>query len=240
MSEAVKQRLLRLLFSVSEVLMKHGVTFWLDRGALLGAFRSGSLIPGDGDIDLRMLHDDWHTAYSALQRHLPEDLAVTVIHHGNEIHDLDTEGRDPWFENDDGRFPIADREGNRSGTFWHTATALAVNVATENCFQEPNLDIYCCRINEHHDCTPPEWARPWESDGKRYLCMPSHNVTNRVTPYELIFPLGEIEIEGRTLPSPGRCRKYLEYIYGYLGADTLYDENVQRWVKSKTGKPKIV
>lgn len=240
MTEEARSRLLRLLFSVSDVLSDNGITFWVDRGALLGGFRRGELIAGDGDIDFRMLHDEWPKAYRALRRDLPGDLAVTAHHHGAEINDLYEAESAPWFRNKDGVFPVAEHESHHGGTYFHTATALAVNVAGESWRKAPNLDIYCCRINSHHDCTPSDWEKPWKSDGRRYLCIPSRKPTNRLTPYELIFPLGEIELEGRIFPAPAKCQAYLEYIYGYLGEDAVYDDTVQHFVKSPDGKPRVL
>ena len=40
------------------VLEKHGVTYWLDGGSLLGAFRHNGLIPWDDDLDIGMFEAD--------------------------------------------------------------------------------------------------------------------------------------------------------------------------------------
>ena len=50
--------LLEMTFAVADVLERHGITFWLDYGTLLGAVRSGELIPWDDDVDLGILAAD--------------------------------------------------------------------------------------------------------------------------------------------------------------------------------------
>jgi len=46
------------LREVKKMLDKHGVTYWLDAGTLLGAVRDGKLIPWDNDIDLGTWYKD--------------------------------------------------------------------------------------------------------------------------------------------------------------------------------------
>ncbi|GJL84021.1 MAG: hypothetical protein DHS20C01_36550 [marine bacterium B5-7] len=230
MPDEAYSRLRKLLYIVSDILTAYGIQFCLDRGTLLGAYRSGTLIPGDTDIDIKLAHHDWLNTYQALSAQLPRDLKVTAVHHESVIHDLACNTHAPWFENADGRFLVAHREGSDHEICYHTATALTVHWKGCPWDKEPNLDLYCHRINEHHDCTPKEWSKPWESDGKLYLCLPSDNENSRVVPYDLIFPLTTIGIEGREMPAPARCRKYLEHIFGYLGDDAKFDEVTRLWI----------
>jgi hypothetical protein len=47
-----------LAFFLEDLLTRHGITHWLDFGALLGAVRDGELIPWDSDVDLGILDGD--------------------------------------------------------------------------------------------------------------------------------------------------------------------------------------
>lgn len=48
----------KILLDIKEVLDSEGIPFWLWAGTLLGIYRSGNLIPWDGDIDLAIYSED--------------------------------------------------------------------------------------------------------------------------------------------------------------------------------------
>ncbi|MFP5277119.1 MAG: LicD family protein [Acidobacteriota bacterium] len=47
-----------LLFFTRDLLTRHRILHWLDWGALLGAVRSGELVPWDGDVDFGVMRED--------------------------------------------------------------------------------------------------------------------------------------------------------------------------------------
>ena len=56
--ECCTQHLVDLAVFTHDMLSRHGILHWIDYGALLGAVRSGELIPWDGDIDFGCLRSD--------------------------------------------------------------------------------------------------------------------------------------------------------------------------------------
>ena len=50
-------------------------------------------------------------------------------------------------------------------------------------------------------------------------------------PEAMIFPLGQIEFEGRMYPCPAEVKQYLEIQYGYIGEGAIWDADTDRWVK---------
>ncbi|GJL83652.1 MAG: hypothetical protein DHS20C01_32860 [marine bacterium B5-7] len=240
MTPDVMDELRYLLTSTADILEDALIDYWLDRGVLLGAHRSGDLIPGDDDIDLRVMHTDWQAIESVLQTGLPSDLRVSVLHHSRVINDADENHPYRWFANNDGEFPIASIEGDSNGIRFHTATALAVHFKDRQWDHKPNLDLYSCRINQHHDCTPACLSEPWKDDDRQYLCLPSSSPTSGVVPMDYVFPLGHITLAGRNYPAPGRLMEYLHHLFGYIGEDAFFDEDIRRWVKSTDGSGVIV
>ncbi len=52
------EHLVELAVFTHDLLQRHGILHWIDYGGLLGAVRSGELIPWDGDIDFGCLRSD--------------------------------------------------------------------------------------------------------------------------------------------------------------------------------------
>ncbi len=218
------------LVTVAEILERHDIIHWLDRGALLGVWRSGDLIPDDHDIDLRIMRRDWQPVYNQLAAQLPSHLVVTAMHHADVINNPDSEHEHLWIKNEDGEFPIAEEAHVLNHVGFHSATALVVHGAGTHWRDKPNLDLYCCRVNQHHECMSDDLPTPWVDDNREYLCLPANKPHSKLMPMELVFPLSEIELDGRTYPAPAKIEPYLEHIYGYLGEDSQFDELTKRWI----------
>ena len=62
--------LLDMLECVAAICDKHGLTYYLGGGTLLGAIRHGGIIPWDDDIDIHLMRED----YDRLQELLPNEL----------------------------------------------------------------------------------------------------------------------------------------------------------------------
>lgn len=56
--EIIKQKCLELLYVLVDLCEKNNITYWLDGGTLLGAVRNGHMIPWDDDIDVCFPADD--------------------------------------------------------------------------------------------------------------------------------------------------------------------------------------
>ena len=57
---------------VSQILTETKVTHWLDSGTLLGAYRFGSHMPYDDDVDFGVMKSDFDNHHSEIERQLSE------------------------------------------------------------------------------------------------------------------------------------------------------------------------
>lgn len=72
-------RMLEILDAVDACCRKHNIPYWLDSGTLLGAARHKGFIPWDDDLDIMMLRKDYLRLLEILPAELPQDLILQSI-----------------------------------------------------------------------------------------------------------------------------------------------------------------
>lgn len=65
---------LEVLKVIVDICERHGITYWLEGGTLLGAVRHGGFIPWDDDIDIAMTKEDLDRFTQIAQQELPANL----------------------------------------------------------------------------------------------------------------------------------------------------------------------
>ena len=63
---------LQLMKIIDKLFHKHGITYWLDCGTALGAYRHNGFIPWDDDMDIAIIRDDYHKAILILKDELKD------------------------------------------------------------------------------------------------------------------------------------------------------------------------
>lgn len=66
--------MLDILITVTDICDKHGLPYWISGGTLLGAKRHGGFIPWDDDIDIELLYPDYKKLLKILPKELPSNL----------------------------------------------------------------------------------------------------------------------------------------------------------------------
>lgn len=86
MSEVQRSSLKALVTEQCKRLEQLGITYWLDRGTLLGAAREGGIMAWDNDEDLAMLQEDaskvWNN-FETLEKDLPEGMTAWKVNYGD-------------------------------------------------------------------------------------------------------------------------------------------------------------
>ena len=75
----VRKQQLHILDTVVQICNRHGLSYWLDAGTLLGAVRHGGFIPWDDDIDIGLMRRDYEKLLKVLAEELPQDLVLQTI-----------------------------------------------------------------------------------------------------------------------------------------------------------------
>ena len=69
-------RMLELLEVIDVICRKHQIPYWLSSGTLIGAARHKGFIPWDDDLDIEMLRSDYLRLLKVLPQELPDNLAL--------------------------------------------------------------------------------------------------------------------------------------------------------------------
>lgn len=72
--------MLDIIIEIDKVCKRHGITYWLDFGTLLGARRHGGFIPWDDDADLCVFKEDSRKLEDCLIKELPDRYFVLSEH----------------------------------------------------------------------------------------------------------------------------------------------------------------
>ena len=234
-----QMRMLELLEAVDGVCKRHSIPYWLSSGTLLGAARHHGFIPWDDDLDIEMLREDYLRLVKVLPGELPGWFALQThetdpnyIFTYGKLRDKDSYLAEPNRYDRDWKYrgiyidifvleriplPLAWVAGHMQGQIYNQLNSKTLS---EKCISRRVQRIF--RFNEHIGFPI-----------LRFLSrlVPGTPLRHTFgTPYfkpryaRDIFPLSEMEFEGRMFPVPHDTDALLRKIYGdYMRLPDLGD-----------------
>ena len=214
----VQKANVKLLEIFDSICKENNLQYWIDFGTLLGAVRHKGFIPWDDDIDLGMARDDYEKLIELFSNGFPQHP------------DLNLE-----FENNNKNKCFAKISHKKSENlfldifpydFYHSKLSfmgkreLSAKIVKERKPKSLNVDSSESAMREYFKkITRKNILNNKEVDktSKPAIFMGidfPHNWKNKVYDWENIFPLREIEFEGKKFPAPNMTERVLESIYG--------------------------
>lgn len=230
---ACQLKQLDILNEIDAICRRNGIEYWLDGGTLLGAARHGGFIPWDDDIDIAMRKEDMERFIAVAPGELRDGLFLQTPQNEPDSKEPIVKVRDMnsfYVEGGDNFaadyqkgvyvdiFPFVDcpavsrrliktigRGISKSYGILHKAHCYSLRSVAELFWFSGKYALYrtvwavvclLCRKDRHISNT---------------LHNNGYGIMHRKS---CLFPLGEIEFEGRKYPAPHDSDEYLTDIYG--------------------------
>lgn len=224
---------LDILEEIDRLCRRHSISYWLDGGTLLGAVRHGGFIPWDDDIDIAMRREDMERFAAEAAGELPPDLFLQTRATDPEVELPIVKVRDMnsfYVEAGDNFaagyqkglyvdvFPFEDyptvsrsfvkritKGISKSNSILHKAHHYSVRAAAELFWFGGKFAAYSAL-----------WAAACalKPKGTYIGNIPTNNGYGIMHRKDSVFPLTEVEFEGKRFLGPANPDAYLRDLYG--------------------------
>ncbi len=205
-------RMTDILCKFDEFARKNKITYWIDFGTLLGAYRHKGFIPWDHDVDICMLRSDLYKNYKKIKEFIEENTELILKEHPHRYNYFAQFGsKDGVLGLDIFTLDVAksdDSADQISGKIRNIRSIIKEYI-DENKINDSNYQIAIPTIlKENFVCNSSEREIVFYSPDV------GHPMNNLVISKEDVFPLKEIEFEGHYFYCPNNYKKNLIQIYG--------------------------
>ena len=231
-------RILDILVEIDRVCRKHDINYWIDFGTLLGAVRHGGFIPWDDDLDIAMTSEDLKRFMEVAPKELPPSLflqtkstdpSYTML--VNKVRDKNsffvTQHEDFTKNYQKGLYvdifevlpyPKVPQKIQKGIMRWYKKIYFFYSVKQEVNLKNHLATLFFPLIKFGLDII---WGicnlLPKSQLGYEKRFSPYGNSYTR----EMVFPLKEINFEGKTVMGPAQPNQYLTSIYhNYMSIPT--------------------
>jgi len=212
--------MLQILKEFDRICKKYHLTYWLDFGTLLGAYRHKGFIPWDDDLDVGMMRSDYDRFLEIAPKELGENYFLQTKdsdkYYTNffaKIRDRNSTFIDTWEEGRDIRY--------HQGVYIDIFPAMKVSKKTlENRYFRAL--VYLSKLTHNRKIKFDLLTKPligainsFSDDNGEYL-ISSAETMHYLKPVKTddVFPLAIGEFEGDYYPIPKRADTYLKAIFG--------------------------
>lgn len=226
-TRCVQIHLLDILSQVDRVCRDSGIVYWIDSGTLLGAARHGGFIPWDDDLDICILQKDYRRFCQTMRDRLPSPCRLydlsTVPGYGHRWPRIVDESVSITRRMSDG--------STRNEKLWIDAFLMCngspgwvrrLDALYGRCFRRRHRILNDGRMKVLAGTVAYPFVSAAVSMSRlagRVFCPDTfmHDYASgyySVRKADEIFPLSEIEFEGKIFPAPADTDAYLRRIYG--------------------------
>lgn len=197
-----------LLALFDKMCKKHGLSYWLTYGTLLGAVRHKGFIPWDDDMDVAMLRDDYYQLEDLIRQELvplgielyPQPngptLGIGFQHFKTGI----------WLD----VFPVDAYSSSKKVDEIHDGLMVKMKAYQDYYFPRKDSGL---KISDF-DAYRRELLNAEGQEKIFFHCLEYDRGELLMFDEQDVFPLTDIEFEGFSFPAPRHYRKYLEIMYG--------------------------
>ena len=213
-----------LLEIFNQICKKHNLSYWIDSGTLLGAYRHKGFIPWDDDVDVCMLRDDYNKILKILYEEL-ENTEFTLRERAFKTNNFQIRiynkfarkvALDIFPVDKFNRSNLTDLEKQEitkdikfATEFFHNKYNVETMDACEIAIAKSDIaNIQNEYILKNQICKCEKPALFFAID------FPCDALGNLILDYDTVFPLKEIEFEGKLYPCPNNNKDYLGNYYG--------------------------
>lgn len=230
---AAQLKMLGILEEIDALCKRHKLTYWIEGGTLLGAMRHGGFIPWDDDLDISMLRPDYERFLEIAAKELPPHLFLQTRKSDPSFHHRESKVRDlnSYIADGDDNNAADYQKGLFVDVFPYDAgparfrrqmgkVARGITVATVNLNGLHRYSWHSMARLLYFGVRLPLLQAVWKlgcrllSDGNHVAIDPHFAWRCTICHKQTLFPLREVEFEGRRFPAPHDPDTYLTTLYG--------------------------
>jgi lipopolysaccharide cholinephosphotransferase len=215
-----KKIMFEILKEFDRICKKYNLTYWLDFGTLLGAYRHKGFIPWDDDLDVGMLKEDYEKFLEIAKKELDSRYFLQTketdkyyLNFFAKIRDRNSTFIDAWEKDKNIKY--------HQGIYIDIFPAMRVTKSTlENKYFR--MLVFLSKLTHNRKIRIDFLTKPLIkkinsfSDKKGEYLISSAETMHYLKPVKVdnIFPLRMLEFEGELFPAPKDTDVYLRAIFG--------------------------